>query len=300
MLNFKPITLEDRPWIEERLKAFQSRGCEYSFGNIFIWQKPNDIVFADVLGFYCLKSGTEDQVIYTYPAGSGDVKPVIEALIKDAEERGIPFRLRAVTEEKKEELERLFPQKFEFIDQRGESDYIYTTEKLSTLSGKKLHGKRNHIARFKDNPNWQYEDITRENLEECRQMSIAWCEVNDCFHGDTELKHEICAVKEAFQYYFELGLVGGALRLDGKIIAFTMGEPLNDDTFVVHIEKAFADIQGAYPMINQQFVLRNCQNFQYVNREEDMGDEGLRKAKMSYRPDILLTKYHAVLKENRL
>ncbi len=107
------------------------------------------------------------------------------------------------------------------------------------------------------------------------------------------MQEEYDVVKEALMCFEELGLTGGLLRKDGEVIAFTLGEPLSDDTFVVHFEKAFPEIQGAYTMINQQFVLAECQNYKYINREEDTGDEGLRKAKLSYHPVILLSKYTA-------
>lgn len=293
MLNFKPVDFSDREWINEQLKKSDFKSCDYSFVNNFIWSKPYGVEFTDINGFYCLKN----KYSYTYPAGSGDIKPVIEALINDAAERKIKFKLRGIMKEKAEELENLFPDKFDITTDRGESDYIYLSEKLISLSGKKLHSKRNHIARFKDNHDWQYENITKDNINDCIKMSREWCEMyND--NTDTSLNEEICAVNTAFKYFFELNLKGGLIRADGKTVAFTIGEPLSSDTFVVHIEKAFANIQGAYPIINQQFIEHNAAGYKYVNREEDMGDEGLRKAKLSYKPEIILDKYTAVLKEN--
>ena len=293
MLNFKKIELSDRSWIDERLKQSDFKSCDYSFVNNFIWSEPNGIEFAKFNDFYCLKNS----VSYTYPAGSGDVKPVIEALIADAAERGEKFVLRGMVKEKAELLETLFPEKFDISAPRAESDYIYLAEKLTTLSGRKLHGKRNHIARFKDNFDWVYEDITPDNIKDCIAMSREWCELYR-EDKDDSLTDELCAVNKAFKYYFELGLKGGLIRADSKVVAFTIGEPLSSDTFVVHIEKAFSHIQGAYPIINQQFAEHNCSDFTYVNREEDMGEEGLRKAKLSYYPEIILDKYTAVLKND--
>lgn len=115
--------------------------------------------------------------------------------------------------------------------------------------------------------------------------------LQNCKPEDLEKHEEICVSKNSLIYYKELGLVGGILRADGKIVGLSVGEAaVNPDTFVVHIEKAFPDVQGAYPMINQQFVLHEMEGFIYVNREEDMGEEGLRKAKMSYRPAFMLEK----------
>lgn len=296
MITFKEVELSDREWINHRLEQAQYKSCDFSFVNNYIWRYSNHIEFADVNGFYCLKSGLDEGQCYTYPVGEGDIKPVIEALMEDAKERNIPFRLRGILENEVSKVEELFPGLFHIEASRDESDYVYKTERLTTLAGKKLHGKRNHIARFKDNPDWQYEDITRENIEECKVMNKKWCALYDC-DEDKNLQLEACAVALAFKNFFELNLVGGLIRREGEVIAYTIGEPLTDDTFVVHIEKAFPDIQGAYPMINQQFVIHNCQDFEYVNREEDMGEEGLRKAKLSYYPDLLIEKYTAVLKQ---
>ena len=159
------------------------------------------------------------------------------------------------------------------------------------MSGKKLHGKRNHINKFKANyeGRWVYESMTKDNLEDCFQMALRWRNENGC-EEDPEKRGEICVTLNALRLFEELELKGGVLRVDGEVVAFTLGEPVCSDTFVVHIEKAYADIQGAYPMINQQFVEHECQNYQYVNREEDTGAEGLRKAKLSYRPVFLVEK----------
>lgn len=293
MLQFKPLELHDREQIEPCLRARDLRSCDYSFANNFIWTKPNNIQFALHAGFYCLKSVWRSGVVYTNPVGNGDRGAIIEALMADARENGVPFRLRGLLAEDKEELERLFPDRFEFIENRDEFDYIYKVEDLINLSGKKYSAKRNHISRFLDNPDWSYEHITAQNLAECMQMNDEWCRLHDC-GDDPELKRERCAVRTALTHFEPLKLAGGLLRLGGRVIAFTIGEPLSSDTYNIHIEKAFADIQGAYQMINRQFLIHNCQTFTYVNREEDMGGEGLRKVKLSYRPAILLEKYTAV------
>lgn len=183
-----------------------------------------------------------------------------------------------------------YPDQFEIEYNRDLADYVYESEKLATLSGKKLHGKRNHINKFKlEHEDWSYETLTEENLEECFEMALKWRNDNGC-EEDEEKNAEMCVTMNSLRLFKELELTGGILKVDGEIAAFTIGEPICDDTFVVHIEKAFADIQGAYPMINQQFVSHECQNYQYINREEDTGAEGLRKAKLSYRPVFLVEK----------
>ena len=173
----------------------------------------------------------------------------------------------------------------------GDADYVYESEKLATLSGKKLHSKRNHVNKFKIvyADRWSYEPISEDNLEECVQTGLKWRNENGC-EEDEEKNAELCVTLNSLRLFKELDLVGGALRVDGKIIAFTIGEPLSEDTFVVHIEKALGEIEGAYTMINQQFVQHACMDYKYVNREEDTGSEGLRKAKRSYRPAFMVEK----------
>ncbi len=296
MIEFKTLELNDREAIEKCLKASDFKSCDYSFANNYIWRRSNNIEFAIFDGFYCLKSVWKEGTVYTYPAGSGDIKPIVDALIADSRERRVPFRLRGISRENIGEMDRQFPGVFDYTPNMDEFDYIYSTESLTQLAGKKYHSKRNHIARFMDNSDWSYEDITRDNIDECFQMNSEWCKIHMCTQ-DVNLNHELCAVKEAFAHYFELNFIGGLIRLNGRVIAYTIGEVLSSDTFVVHIEKAFPEIQGSYPMINQQFVIHNCQAFKYVNREEDTGDEGLRKTKLSYKPEILLEKYTAAYKE---
>ena len=136
---------------------------------------------------------------------------------------------------------------------------------------------------------WSYEPTTKDNVEDCFQMALKWRNENGC-EEDLEKNAEICVTLNSLRLFEELGLKGGVLRIDGEVAAFTVGEPICSDTFGVHIEKAYAEVQGAYPMINQQFVSHECMDYKYVNREEDTGAEGLRKAKMSYRPVFMVEK----------
>ena len=189
-----------------------------------------------------------------------------------------------------QEIESLFPGKFKVEYSRNDADYVYETEKLINLSWKKYHGKKNHLNQFKAlYPDWSYEPITDDNVEECFQMALRWREFNGC-EGDPNKNKEMCVALNSLRLFKELELKGGALRAGGEIVAFTMGEPVCSDTFVVHIEKAYSDIRGAYTMINQQFLEHEVSAYPYVNREDDTGDEGLRKAKLSYRPVFMVEK----------
>ena len=203
----------------------------------------------------------------------------------------------SVAEDMIERMEACCPGQFDYSYNEGSADYVYLSEKLQTLSGKKLQTKRNLVNRFLAayEGRWSYEDITPDNVREALKFHFKWCELNGCMR-DKAFFGETCAIGIAFNNWSALDLRGGILRLDGEIIAFTFGCQATDDMYVVQIEKADHNIAGAYQMINQQFVKRNCTNVMYVNREEDLGIEGLRKAKHSYYPVFLSKKYVAVPK----
>ena len=287
---------EDAKEIEEVIshyfKHHTSRSCERTFANVYLWSRQYPVKWAIVEDALVFKSEDENHLAFAYPAGEPEnVKKALEVLMEYSKERGVSFQMYNVTPDNFDMLEEWYPGRFQIEYNRDLADYVYEAEKLATLSGKKLHGKRNHINKFKTmyEGRWSYESVTKENLEDCFQMALKWRNQNGC-EDDPEKRGEICVTLNALRLFEELELVGGILKVDGEIIAFTLGEPVCSDTFVVHIEKAFAEIQGAYPMINQQFVEHECQEYTYVNREEDTGAEGLRKAKLSYRPVFMVEK----------
>lgn len=293
IMKFHPIGLADRAFLTEKFQEDARKACEYSFGNNFIWRKIYQVEAAEYEGVALIRSQEERDAAYSFPSGKGDKEKAIAALMKDADRYGRSLYMEPLVEADKELLESLFPGKFEITANRDLFDYLYLTERLQKLPGKKLHGKRNHIARFKDCGDWSYEPMSEANLLECREMNKIWNQMrNDKWNDDMEAEYG--AVVQAMSYLDELALTGGVLRREGRVVGFSIGEALNSETYVVHIEKAYPDIQGAYPMMNQQFVLHECDGCRYVNREEDTGDEGLRKAKLSYGPDLLLEKYIAV------
>ena len=297
MLNFKKIELEDKEWIIPILRESVISGCHQNFGNLFAWREINDTKVAKVNDFLVAKqfiSNVKD--IYLYPMGKGDVKPVIEEIIRSVDKNLI---FAGLSPEEANELDELYPGKFIYDQVRNDYDYVYLLEKMVSLKGKKLHRKRNHVNAFiRNNLVWTFETITEENKAECIEMNKKWCIDIGC-KDDKSLMDENCATKYFLKYFNELELQGGLIRVDNEVVAYTIGEVLNTDTYVVHIEKAFKDVQGAYPMINQQFaawVQEKYPHLIYINREEDMGAEGLRKAKLSYYPDKMAVKYRAVLK----
>lgn len=287
-LEFKRPELEDKEIITSYFDKAPSRSCERTFVNVYLWSRHYKVKYAVIENALVFCSEDEDEIAFSYPAGeAADVKKALEFLMAYCKERECPFILYNVTPTMFAQLEGWYPDRFTVEYNRDYADYVYESEKLATLAGKKLHAKRNHINKFKSlYENWTYEELNEDNVEDCFQMALKWRNQNGC-EEDAEKNAEMCVTLNSLRLYKELDLKGGVLKIDGNIVAFTVGEPLCDDTFVVHIEKAFPDVEGAYPMINQQFVQHECTDYQYVNREEDTGAEGLRKAKLSYRPAFL-------------
>ena len=233
---------------------------------------------------------------------SGDIAAAIRALETDAAERGEPLRLVCLTPPQMAELEEFFPGRFTCTADRDGYDYLYDIDRLADLGGKKLHAKRNHIHRFvENNPTWAYEEITPASLPECLKMDQEWYRRSLQREGEVEerdLGDEGIALRAAMEHYEELGLEGGLIRVYGEVVAFTIGDRLSADTYDVHFEKAYGELQGAYAMINREFarwVREHHPEIKYLNREDDMGVPGLRKAKESYYPDLLVEKHTAIL-----
>ncbi len=293
MIDFHSPTLSDEKWIKEKISQMPFPTCEYSFGNIISYTAVMDIKVADCCD--CLVTRctfTDGFVEYCFPAGNGNTKEALRAIISDGAENGVPFGIFGMNKENAELLRSVSGDSFDIRYERDMCDYVYLSEDLITLKGRKFQPKRNHISFFDKSYNWIYESITDENLSECIAMAESWLEVST--HDDKEpLKRELEIIRRAFEHYNELGYVGGLLRIDGRVIAFTMGERLTDEVFCVHFEKAYADIRGAYQMINRQFVTNELSSYKYINREDDTGSENLRKAKLSYYPAILAEKYEA-------
>ncbi len=299
MLEFKTPEIPDKQWVDECLKSAVSMNCEYTFGNIFIWKTAYVNRICRYKDFLLSSWGRGDGIMYSVPIGKGDFRDAVEQLIADAKSRDIDFKIYGVTENYRKMLDEYFPGKFSYTYDEGNYDYIYSVEKMASLSGKKYHGKRNHISNFKrNNPDWSFEKISRDNIDDCISLHTRWIQDREenGVDEDADFSYEFEAVLAAFENFDALNLVGGIIRINGEAIAYTLGERLNDSTFVTHFEKAPADIQGAYPLINQEFTKNCLADYKYVNREEDLGLEGLRKAKQSYNPEIFLQKGIAVYK----
>ena len=293
MIEFKDITVEDKDTITSFTMNSCRRNCDLSFSNLCSWRFMYNTKFAVIDNFLVFKFWLHGRVSYMMPVGQGDPeKELIEKLIEDSQLEGEPLRLMGVCQGMKKRLNDILPGKFEFTTNRDYSDYIYLRSDLATLTGKKFQSKRNHINRFKKEYTYKYVPITPDRVQECLYLEAEWCKANDCDKQDGT-GNERQAIVFALEHFEELGLSGGILYANDKIVAFTFGMPINKETFGVHVEKADTTVDGAYAMINFEFANHIPETFTYINREEDLGIEGLRKAELSYQPETILEKFVA-------
>ena len=291
MLNFKPVTIDNKELIQKFFDKVNFRNCDFSFSNIFCWRNSYNTTFAIEDDFLFFHFDMRGHLGYLFPVGEGDLKKAIGQLDLDAQERQIPLRIFAVTQKMFDLVEEIVPGEFIYKKDRNWSEYIYSSEDLISLVGKKYQPKRNHINKFKRTYiSWEYLPITREIIPDCLKLYRRWCAENGGCNSESSLVEECTATHRAFDNFEKLGLIGGALRINGEILAYSYGRPLGKDTFDIQAEKSLHEIDGGFTMINQQFAEHNCANYPYINREEDLGLESLRKAKISYHPAILLEK----------
>jgi len=297
MLNFHKPSVQDYDWIHEILYPADLPGADNTFHNMYFWECYYGEV-AQLGGFVTQRLSQNGVSTYLFPAGKGDVQAALEELMQDAKTRGEKFCLRGVTDDKKALLEQLFPGKFTFTAYRDSFDYIYTVEELTELHGKKLQAKRNHCNRFEqDHPNFETRVVTMENIALCRDMVQKWYEVHE---WNEQIEQEKTAISRAFDCFDKTNMDGLMLLDGGEVIAFSMGARMNEEYYDVCFEKAYSAINGAYAMINREFSRMIAQKYpdvQFLNREDDMGEPGLRKAKESYQPTLLLEKFNAAIQE---
>ena len=297
MLNFHKPSIADYEWIHKIVYPANLPGADNTFHNMYFWECYYGEV-AETHGFVTQRLSQNGVSTYLYPAGTGDVRPALEEILHDAASRGEKFCLRGVTDDKKEILESLYPGKFNFTAYRDSFDYIYTVEELTELHGKKLQAKRNHCNRFEqDHPDFKTEIVTPENLYLCREMVKKWYEVHE---WNEQIEQEKTAIARAFDCFERSGMDGLMLLDGGEVIAFSMGARMNKQYYDVCFEKAYSAINGAYAMINREFsrmIAAKYPELRFLNREDDMGEPGLRKAKESYQPTCLLEKFNASLQE---
>ncbi len=287
MTEFRVPALEDKCRMDEILSKSSVEGSFYSFAAIYIWAERyhKKIAFhKDAL----LTSGMSEPMghFFLYPAGEYDLDEMLEIMREEAKRNDSELRIVAESLQVKE-LYSKYPDAFVIEESRGDWDYVYNSSDLAELPGNRYHRKRNHVSRLiKKHPDAVFSlvPITENNIAQCMEIEEAW--IRD--KGD-DLDFE--SVSCALYNMDKLGLSGGILLMDDKPIAFTAGEPIGKDTFVIHIEKALSGYDGAYQMINQYFAKTIADKYRYINREEDMGIEGLRSSKMSYLPCKMIEKF---------
>lgn len=300
MIQFQPITLQDKTLYESYLPDGNEHGCEFSFVNLYLWGRQN---FAVLHNHIVLFSQFDSLSLYSYPIGCGSKKAVIDAIIDDAKVRRIPCRIAGLSASAKQTLEDLYPGKFSFRSDEGSYDYIYDIDDLADLKGKKYHGKRNHLYRFQESfPNYTVEPLGENNISRVKEMVNGWYETRLIENPNGDYHMEQAALEKAFCHYRELDMESLVLLNGDEVLAMTLASRLTDDTFDLHFEKARSDVNGAYAAINCEFAryIRNkYPNIRFLDREEDMGLEGLRKAKRSYHPHHMIKKYSACFLENK-
>lgn len=287
-MNFKAIEIGDREIIMKLMKGRCFMGSECSFANMFIWQPSYNIEYAVSDGFLYIRGKYRDNPHhYLMPVGDGDKRAAIEKIISFAHSEGERCVLKQLQKSGADYIRENFGDVFMIRENRNAAEYIYKTEDLISLKGKKLHAKRNHLNRFLKEYRHVYEEITKENIKEAYEFVLETLEERD------DADEERISVRRLFENFWELEQSGAILRVDNKVAAVTVGEYLNCNTAVIHLEKADTEIKGSYAAINQMFAQNRFSSTEYINREEDMGIEGLRRAKLSYQPEILLMKYTA-------
>jgi uncharacterized protein len=289
--TFKSIELTDREVIHDIFQAYRPETSELTFTNLYIWREHYKIqwsIHKDWLVAACEVGGRNCFSLPPVgPAPRIEVTRLVLEWLK--EEKGIS---EPVIERADQRLadEVRYSGLFAVAPSRDHFDYLYLAENLVKLSGNRYHGKKNHLNKFRKTYNWTYEPLSRERIPACLEVSELWCKARRCSE-DLDLMDEAIAVKSILENSEALDVKGGLILIDGKVEAFSLGEILGADTAVVHIEKANPDIPQLFVVINQQFVEHECQNAKFVNREQDLGDEGLRQAKLSYHPERMVEKF---------
>lgn len=286
-MQFKYIDLEDKQIFEDYYKIHKQYSGFTSFVTLYTWRDYGKFRYAVYDGEIILRLLDNDETYLLLQTTEESIKKVIDYLLSVGK-----VTIKDVTKNQAEIIKKLYPDKFSFTHKRNDDNYYYLTESLISLSGKKLHSKRNFVNRFKKEYSYTYEKLTPESAKECVIIAKEWCERKNCNESGSA-KKELSACETALYNMEKLGLKGGLIRVNSRIVAFSLGERLNDETVIVHFEKANTEFNGVFQIINNEFLINEWADTIYVNREEDMGVEGLRKAKLSYCPEFLLECYDA-------
>ena len=287
MLRLKELTIEDRECFESFLWECDLQGAERAFTNLYIWKEDYKLKYTIEEDVLYMVSYNEDEPFAFFPMKhSGDItKEELQKLLEYMKTEGLNLRMDRVTSKEKEIIEQFNCDICEVMEDRDNFDYVYSKESLSTLRGKKYHSKRNHINKFKENNEYEVEVLTKENIQGAYDITDKW------FDDRGEITPEKKAIYNMLDSFDELSYVGAIVKVNGRYAAFTTGELLNSNTVVVHIEKADPTVQGLYNIVNREFCRMFFEDAEFVNREQDLGVEGIRKAKKSYNPVKMIDKY---------
>ena len=295
--QFKEITIEDREILNPYFDLVDYEACEYNFNTLYMWQHAYKTAYHIGDNFAVLVGEYEGEVFSILPlAKKEDLPKVIDFVLDYFKEIEEKLYFRGITEEVVDYLKEQYGDRFEYVAERDIFDYVYDGEILRTLKGRKNSKKRNHINYFLSEyeGRFEYRLLGKADFDDCRQLLDDWT-VNKEENNNIEegVDDERLGIEKLFAHYDEVcdRLKIGGIYIDGKLEAFTMGELLNNNMALIHIEKANPEIRGLYPYINQQFLVHEFPDVEFVNREEDMGIEGLRKAKLSYHPCKFVEKY---------
>jgi hypothetical protein len=265
----------------------------YSFIVLFLYRDVCNVQYTISDHFLIIKATHDDADFFMFPLGEGNLSDILDQIAFEKLEAGrsVCFYqfcndIAPLLVQWAEEFCEKTGRQFHITSVRKDYEYIYLAKELARLEGHVLKPKRNQINHFTQNNNWSYTTISKENIEKVKYFNALW----DAAHtgSDTSLEKENIALEEAFTYFFELHIEGVILQIEDKIVAFSVGFPLNKDTFLILFEKADRSCKGAYTMINMLFASEISKKFTYINRAEDAGVEGLRKAKLSYQPEYLI------------
>lgn len=286
MLKFKKTEIEDIEVFKKYIGFSGELSCESAFVNLLVWQSAYNNMWAEEDGQLIIKSGKGEDSSYRLPFGDDFIKGI--QLIREYSGEKYPD-FWAQEGKRLDNFKAHFGDKYVFEENRDAFDYIYLRSDLADLSGKKYHSKRNHISAFSKKHDWVFKPITPDNTADVKLCAEKWYKEN----ADKEDKYLRCEKRGIYTILDNmelLGVRGGAIYVGGDVAAFTLGSRISDEIFDIHIEKALPDYAEGYTVINREFA-RTLTEYKYINREDDMGLEGLRRAKLSYKPSILLKKY---------
>lgn len=282
-MEWTPLKFSDKALFDAHLKSFPIALSDYTFTNFWIWNEARHYQISLFKEWLCVKFLLKGQTLLMMPIGPDPTPDLIHALLESTPD----FRMRAISEERLPILTDLLPQPFTVIAEENRFDYLYRFDQLKSLPGNDLQPKRNLIHQFEEEYGITYNPLSQENIPLVMHMQHEWIQKH---HPETHLLEEHGALICALKNYSALGLQGGCLLVDNKVIAYTLGEMLTKDTLVIHAEKALTAYKGAYQTINQQFLAHH-EEVLYINREESLGIPALDQAKRSYHPIALLKKF---------